>query len=344
MINQPSRAIAQILNNAIALRASDIHFEPYDKVVRLRLRVDGLLHEQSGIPREHYAALKACLKTMAGLDTTQTFTPQDGRIDFAGEQNAHAFRIHCCPSLFDEKMVLRHQETANSILPLSQLGLLPAQLEGLQTVLNKTHGLMMVTGPTGSGKTMTLYACLQALKSRNLQITSLEEPVEVPLPHVTQIPIRPDRKFDYPTALKAVLRQDPDVIMIGEIRDAHTAEIAVRAALTGHLVITTLHTPNAWATLTRLKNLNIAGFHLADSLQCIVAQRLVRRLSDPRSEQYHGRVGVFECCFPHAPFKEALCRDQLNRSMLPDYISLQEAGRQHIAAGLTTESELLRVL
>lgn len=309
-----------ILIQALSLSASDIHFDPQPSGCRIRLRVDGLLSFLTELPLPLYQAVLARIKTLSGLDIAQQRLPQDGRLIYFHQQWAAQFRTHTCACLHGEKLVLRLIQGMEQVLHLDQLGFLPEQFSIVSELLQQTHGLIIVCGPTGSGKTMTLYAILQALKARDLHIVTLEDPVEIALNEISQLQVNRKQQLDFATLLRASLRQDPDVIMIGEIRDEETAQIAVRAALTGHLVLTSLHTPNALASVARLRNMGVAAYDLDECLRAVIAQRLVRLTSK-------GRTGIFEC---YQPGKN-------NQS-------LEEAGQIKIHRGLTTEEELRRVL
>ncbi len=325
------RYVSELLNTAISQRASDIHFDPFAQFIRISLRIDGLLHRHDELACNAYGSVIARLKTLSSLDIAQQRLPQDGRFEW---QKQH-FRLHTCPCLHGEKMVARLLPTLKQQLTLDTLGLLPAQLNMLQKSLSKGSGLIMVTGPTGSGKTMSLYACLQFLAQQALQIVTLEDPVEMALEGISQIPVRKDYSLSYTDLLKAVLRQDPDIIMIGEIRDSETAQIAIRAALTGHLVLSTLHTSDAFSCVQRLEQMGVPKYHLDDCLNLVLAQRLVRCLCkqcegsgcDYCRAGFHGRIGVFEC----------LQNDE-------DFTKLHAAGIEKVRQGITTEQEIQRVL
>jgi type II secretory ATPase GspE/PulE/Tfp pilus assembly ATPase PilB-like protein len=321
--------LTQLLHDALEQRASDIHFEPAQSTVTLRYRIDGLLQCINALPKTTYLSWLVRFKTLAGLDIAQSLRPQDGRFSFETQARYH-FRIHTCPTVFGEKMVIRLLPESQSILTLKDLGLHAAQYDAMLTALHQRSGLIIVTGPTGSGKTMTLYACLEWLKTQSLQITTLEDPVEIPLEGTTQIAIHEKQGLTFASALRAVLRQDPDVILVGEMRDFETADIAIRAALTGHLVLTTLHTPNAQAAIRRLENMNIPAYNLNDSLSLIVSQRLVRRTDPHQQEQYHGRLGIFEIMTPQQHYI--------------DHLSLKKAGYLHVCQHRTTQTEVDRVL
>lgn len=329
--------ITQLLTDAIRLRASDIHFESFGDHVELRFRIDGQLKRHQVICPSVYPNIIARLKTLAQLDIAQTLRPQDGRLQFIAHQSHH-IRIHTCPTLYHEKIVLRFLGDSKTVLPLNATGMTQSQVSEIICVLKQVQGLVICTGPTGSGKSMTLYALLNILASQSLAITTIEDPVEIPMPGLSQIPIQVKQGLDYTHILKSVLRQDPDVIMLGEIRDSETAAMAVRAALTGHLVLTTLHTRNASTAVTRLINMGIADHDLADALSLVIAQRLIRaqcRACAGAGCQHcdqglKGRIGIFEC-ITVGPTQQALIR---SHQPLSPIFTLEQAYDHHIAAGL----------
>ena len=271
-------AVDSMLRQALRRRASDIHIEPQRDGVRVRLRIDGVLQPLASAADAPPAALLARLKILAGLDIAERRLPQDGQFTRTLEGNAAAFRLATLPVHYGEKAVIRLLQSESSALSLHKLGLPAAQLRLLDAALAKPQGLILVTGPTGSGKTFTLYSCLSTLNRPALNVSSVEDPVEIPLKGINQTQINPKYGLDFNRVLRALLRQDPDVIMVGEIRDAETAEIAVKAAQTGHLVLSTLHTNSTAETLTRLRQMGIPGYLLGPALRLVVAQRLVRRL------------------------------------------------------------------
>lgn len=271
-------AVDQILRQAIQRRASDVHFEPQRHGLRVRLRIDGVLHKLPQPSEAQPAAILARLKILGGLDIAERRLPQDGQFTLEIEDKLAAFRLSTLPVSQGEKAVVRLLQSENSAITLDKLGMPAAQLRLLKNALAKPQGLILVTGPTGSGKTFTLYSGLSALNVPEKNVCSVEDPVEIPLVGINQTQIQPRRGLDFNRVLRALLRQDPDVIMVGEIRDAETASIAVKAAQTGHLVLSTLHTNSTAETLTRLRQMDIPGYLLGPALQLVVAQRLVRRL------------------------------------------------------------------
>ncbi|WP_336793655.1 type II secretion system protein GspE [Pantoea anthophila] len=267
-----------ILRQALERRASDVHIEPGAEGMRVRLRIDGVLHPLSSLPVTQPAALLARLKILGGLDIAERRLPQDGQFSLAIAGQSASFRLATLPVYGGEKAVIRLLQSESAALSLDKLGLPPAQLRLFTAALAQPQGLILVTGPTGSGKTFTLYSGLSALNRPEKNLCSVEDPIEIPLSGINQTQIHNRKGLDFNRVLRALLRQDPDVIMVGEIRDAETAEIAVKAAQTGHLVLSTLHTNSTAETLTRLRQMGIPGYLLGPALKLIVAQRLVRRL------------------------------------------------------------------
>ena len=275
------RFINNLLLEAIALRASDIHFEPYENVYRIRFRIDGLLREMTRPPVKLTARLASRIKIMAHLDIAEKRVPQDGRlrIRLAGKRSID-FRVSSLPTLWGEKIVMRILDPLNTDLNIDTLGMEPEQKEAYLQALQKQQGLILVTGPTGSGKSLTLYSGLNSLNANTKNISTVEDPVEITIEGINQLAVNVKTGISFSGALRAILRQDPDIIMLGEIRDLETAEIVLRAAQTGHLVLTTLHTLSAAASLNRLRNIGIPRYNLASTISLIVAQRLARRLCE----------------------------------------------------------------
>lgn len=273
------RFVNQLLRDAAQQRASDIHIEPFEAWCRIRFRIDGLLHESVRVPARFAPRLSSRLKVMAGLDITERRRPQDGRFGVrSAHDNSIDLRISTLPTLWGEKIVLRILDSRGAIVALPDLGCLPQQLSCYQQALDKHQGLILVTGPTGSGKTVTLYSALAHLNAAHRNIATAEDPVEINLEGINQVAVNPRSGLDFATCLRAFLRQDPDVVMIGEIRDRETADMAVKAAQTGHLVLSTLHTNSAADTIGRLLNMGIDSWNLASALSLVIAQRLVRKL------------------------------------------------------------------
>lgn len=273
------RYVNQILLDAVHMQASDIHIEPFERWCRIRYRVDGMLRESARAPAKFAARLSSRLKVMASLDITERRRPQDGRIRLRlADASAVDLRISTLPTLWGEKIVLRVLDSQAVLIKLDQLGCLPQQQLQYQQALDRHQGLILVTGPTGSGKTVTLYSGLAHLNAGERNIATAEDPIEINLEGINQVAVNRRSGLDFATALRAFLRQDPDVVMLGEIRDHETADIAVKAAQTGHLVLSTLHTNSAADTIIRLLNMGVEAYNLASAVSLIISQRLARRL------------------------------------------------------------------
>jgi type IV pilus assembly protein PilB len=274
-----------VLTDAIKKEASDIHIEPYEKDFRVRYRIDGVLYEVMKPPRKLRNALTSRVKIMADLDIAERRLPQDGRIKLKmGRNKEMDYRVSVLPTLFGEKIVLRLLDKSNLQLDMTKLGFKQEQLGGFQDAIHKPFGMVLVTGPTGSGKTTTLYSALSELNQTSENISTAEDPVEFNLVGINQVQMREEIGLNFAASLRSFLRQDPDIIMVGEIRDFETAEIAIKAALTGHMVLSTLHTNDAPSTINRLLNMGIEPFLVASSVNCVVAQRLARRICSECTE------------------------------------------------------------
>ena len=273
--------VLKILLDAIKRGASDVHFEPYEKYFRVRTRLDGVLSEVAQPPVVLANKVCARLKVMSRMDIAERRVPQDGRIKMRLSKNrAIDFRVNTCPTLFGEKIVLRILDPSSAKLGIEMLGYEDHQRELYEKHLAKPYGMILVTGPTGSGKTVSLYTGLNILNEVDRNISTAEDPAEINLPGINQVNVNPKVGLTFASALKAFLRQDPDIIMVGEIRDLETAEIAIKAAQTGHLVLSTLHTNDAPRTLTRLVDMGVKPYAIATSVRLIIAQRLARKLCD----------------------------------------------------------------
>ncbi|MBI5451582.1 MAG: type IV-A pilus assembly ATPase PilB [Gammaproteobacteria bacterium] len=273
------RFINKIMLDAINKGASDLHFEPYEKKYRVRFRVDGVLKEVASPPVQLTKKIAARLKVMSKLDISERRVPQDGRIRLMLSKNrAIDFRVNTCPTLFGEKIVCRILDPTSAQLGIDALGYEPEQKKLFMDAIHRPYGMVLVTGPTGSGKTVSLYTALNILNTEDRNISTAEDPAEINLPGINQVNVNPKAGLTFSSALKAFLRQDPDIIMVGEIRDIETGEIAIKAAQTGHMVLSTLHTNNAPQTLNRLVNMGIAPFNIASAVSLVIAQRLGRRL------------------------------------------------------------------
>ena len=337
----------EIAVNALNSRASDIHIEAGAQETVVRIRVDGALQIQSQHPIELHERLLTRIKILARLDIAEKRLPQDGRLyvgyDFT-KPNIDC-RVSILPTLHGEKAVIRILPSRIEELALDQIGLLPEQLQIFQAILLQTNGLILVTGPTGSGKTRTLYSCLRELNQSYRNLCSVEDPVEIRLPGVNQVAYHPRAGLDFPLIIRALLRQDPDVIMIGEIRDTATAELAIQAAQTGHLVLSTLHTRNARGALARLQNLGIDSETLQSCLLSVSSQRLVRKIclrchrqsstettspcTNCKGSGYFGRIGVHEVLSASHLFNTSL-----------SHISMLEAGMKYVNQGLINQTGL----
>ena len=290
------RIVNRIIAKAVERQASDIHIEPFEQGLRIRYRIDGLLQEGEYVPREQHAALISRLKIMANLNIAERRLPQDGRIKLAVRGRDIDLRIATIPIMYGESAVLRILDRGSVELDFDALGFAPDALAAYRSAISRPNGIVLVTGPTGSGKTTTLYTSLDEINDTERKILTVEDPIEYQLSGINQVQIKPQIGLSFAHVLRAMLRHDPDVIMVGEIRDLETAEIAIQAALTGHLVFSTLHTNNAAGTLTRLMDMGVETYLMASTLNAVVAQRLVRKL-------------CLACREPVAPLPEML--DQL---------------------------------
>ncbi|MBU4562154.1 type II secretion system ATPase GspE [bacterium] len=267
-------------------RASDIHIEPNEKGLLIRFRVDGMLHDIRTLPNTIKSAVISRIKILAKMDIAERRLPQDGRFQVKFGTREVDLRVSTIPTVFGEKVVLRLLDKSKGLIKLEQLGFIPEQLEEFKSIITKSYGIILLTGPTGSGKTTTLYAALNEVNSKDKNIITVEDPVEYKLNRINQIQIKPKINLTFANTLRSILRQDPDVIMVGEIRDIETAQIAVQAALTGHLVFSTLHTNDAASALTRLIDMDVETFLISSSVIAVIAQRLVRVICEKCKEEY----------------------------------------------------------
>jgi type IV pilus assembly protein PilB len=303
------RFLQKILVDAINMGASDLHFEPFEKYYQIRFRVDGVLREVAQPPLAIKEKLASRIKVISKLDISEKRVPQDGRMKLAlSKTRSIDFRVSTLPTLFGEKIVMRILDATQAQLGIDVLGYDPDQKELLMGAIQRPYGMVLVTGPTGSGKTVSLYTCLNILNQPGINISTAEDPAEINLPGVNQVNVNERAGLSFPVALKAFLRQDPDIIMVGEIRDLETADIAIKAAQTGHMVFSTLHTNDAPSTLTRLMNMGVAPFNIASSVIMITAQRLARRLCHCKQP-----VEIPEETLLEAGFKE----EELDGSWIP---------------------------
>lgn len=300
------RFVHKILLDAINKGASDIHFEPYEKIFRVRYRIDGVLHENATPPVKLANRIVSRLKVMSRLDISERRIPQDGRFKMRlSHKRAIDFRVSTCPTVNGEKVVMRILDPSSAKIGIDGLGFNPDQKATFLEAIEQPQGMILVTGPTGSGKTVTLYTALNLLNTREKNISTAEDPVEIHVPGINQVNINSKTGLDFSSALRSFLRQDPDIIMVGEMRDLETAEIGVKAAQTGHLVLSTLHTNSAPETLTRLANMGIPAYNIATSVHLIIAQRLSRRLC----EHCKIKVAVPEASLVSLGFKESELND-----------------------------------
>jgi type IV pilus assembly protein PilB len=275
-------------------RASDLHFEPQENDFRVRYRIDGVMHEVTKQRRSIHAGVVSRLKIMAGLDIAERRVPQDGRVSLRTAGKEIDLRVSSLPTVHGEKLVLRILDKHSSLLDLQELNLSPENYHHYEKSFRKPYGMVLVTGPTGSGKSTTLYATLNEISDPTVNVVTVEDPVEYQIPGISQVPINPRAGLTFPGALRSILRQDPDVILVGEMRDLETASIGIQAALTGHLVLTTLHTNDAPSAVTRLTEMGIDGFLVASAVDCVLAQRLGRRLCLHCREAYQPEASHLE--------------------------------------------------
>ena len=329
----------EIALQALDSRASDIHIEAGISGTLVRLRVDGLLHEHAHHPPELHERLITRIKILARLDIAEKRLPQDGRLTIGRDFSKPDIdcRVSLLPTLYGEKAVIRILPNRIEELALDQLGLLSEQLAIFKNALGQTHGLILVTGPTGSGKTRTLYSCLQTLNQTHRNVCSVEDPIEIRLPGINQVSYHPRAGLDFSIIIRALLRQDPDVIMIGEIRDKASAELAIQAAQTGHLVLSTLHTRNARGALARLHALGIDREAIESCIRSISSQRLVRRICTYCQNKVSASSELCRLCngtgyFGRLGVHEVLSDQQLMTSNL-QYLTMYEAGLHHVQQG-----------
>ncbi|MFZ7307340.1 GspE/PulE family protein [Avibacterium avium] len=332
----------QIFEQALQKNASDIHIEPQAETLQLRFRVDGVLQCQPALSEGLAQRIISRLKLLARLDISETRLPQDGRFQFKTHfADVLDFRLSTLPTTYGEKAVLRLQKNKPISLDFTQLGMTEAQQRTLQQALSQPQGLILVTGPTGSGKSITLYTALDWLNGTEKHILTAEDPIEITVPGVIQTQINPQIGLDFNRLLRTFLRQDPDIIMLGEIRDSESASIALRAAQTGHLVLSTLHTNDAPSAIARLKQLGIADYEIENSLLLVIAQRLIRKKCTHQipcdcHQGYAGRCGIYQFLQPH--FENQQFSYQL------DFPTLKESGLQKVQQNITDLAELERVL
>ena len=378
------RFVNKMLLDAIKSGASDLHFEPYEKTYRVRFRIDGVLYQMATPPSQLRDRITARLKIMASMDISERRKPQDGRIKLKiSSHKSIDFRVSTLPTLWGEKVVMRILDSSSAQMGIDALGYEEDQKKLYLEALSKPQGMILVTGPTGSGKTVSLYTGLNILNTEDVNISTAEDPVEINLEGINQVNVNPKQGLDFSTALRAFLRQDPDVIMVGEIRDLETAEIAIKAAQTGHMVMSTLHTNSAAETLNRLRNMGVASFNIATSVNLIIAQRLARRLCnsckqaievpeealldegftpeqlgtftlyepkgcDNCNNGYKGRVGIYEVVKSTPALQKIIMQDanaiDIDVQMRKDgFNSLRMSGLLKVIQGVTSLAEVNRV-
>jgi general secretion pathway protein E len=352
-----------LLLEALEARASDVHIEGYADELRVRYRVDGVLQDAPSPPAHLMPAVISRLKIMADLDIAERRVPQDGRIRLRLQDRPVDVRVSTLPTLHGESVVLRLLDKDQSRASLEDLGMAEDTLTAFLNVIARPHGIVLATGPTGSGKTTTLYAALDRIRTGREKILTVEDPVEYELPGVPQVPVNEKVGVTFATALRALLRQDPDVMLVGEIRDPETAEIATHAALTGHLVLSTLHTNDAAGALTRLIDLGVAPYLVASTVQAVLAQRLVRMrcchcggagespsagCGNCRGSGFRGRLGIYELLVMNAELQAAVMARQPSAmirqiALASGMRSLRAEGERQVTSGRTTRAEILRV-
>lgn len=347
----------QLLSDAIHRNASDIHFEPYQQYFRVRFRIDGLLHTIIQLPSHLTDAITSCLKVLAHMDIAIKRTPQDGRLAFHSYLGFYKdCRVSTCPTVHGEKLVIRLLDANTQIRAIEELGLNIDDQKIILRTIQQPQGLILVTGPTGSGKTITLYTLLNLLNQSHRNIATIEDPVEMHIDGINQTHINNKSGLTFSHTLRALLRQDPDVIMIGEIRDYETAEMAIRAAQTGHLVLSTLHTNNAAEAITRLSHIGIAPFHSGAALTLIIAQRLVRKLCVACengcmqcNNGFQGRMGIFELMPIDEKIREMILENASaaalsHQNKISGHYSLWESAMRAVEMDMTSMNEVYRVI
>jgi general secretion pathway protein E len=376
------RLVNILIDGALAADASDIHIEPFEDSLHVRYRIDGLLYEQEAPPRRLRAALTSRIKIMAEMNIAERRLPQDGRIRVTAHGRRVDIRVSTVPTIHGESIVMRLLDRSSVFLPFDRLGFAPSAAETFEALIRRPHGILLVTGPTGSGKTTTLYAALDKINRPDLKIITVEDPVEYQLKGVNQIPVKPKIGLSFAAGLRHIVRQDPDVIMVGEIRDLETAEIAIQAALTGHLVFSTLHTNDAPGAITRLQDMGCEPYLFSSVLNGVLAQRLVRRICEvcrvpktpERSELaalgiadagdeelfygkgcdkcrgtgYRGRTGIYELLSITEDVRSLIVRKapagEIRRhAVAHGMLTLRDDGWAKACAGVTTVAEILRV-
>jgi type IV pilus assembly protein PilB len=349
--------VNQMIAKAVSLSASDIHIEPEEHSLSIRYRIDGILYVQPSPLKELQLAINSRIKILANLNISESRRPQDGRFKMNVDSEQIDIRVSCLPTNFGENLVLRILNTSTILLGLEQIGLDGLILENYKSLLRKPNGIILVTGPTGSGKTTTLYSSISTINSTEKSIYTIEDPVEYRLPGIRQTQVDSLVGLTFAAGLRAILRQDPNIIMVGEIRDGETAQVAIQSALTGHLVLATLHTNSAAGAISRLIDIGVEPFLLASSVIGVVAQRLVRLICDDCKGKgcvnciqtgYRGRSGIYELMIPSERVRELVIKktstEEIHHAAMEAGMkSLKDHGLDKVSAGLTTKEEILRV-
>ena len=376
------KLVKEMIDLAVRQRASDIHIEPMEEYIRVRYRIDGVMQKKATYNVSVLSAIIARIKIIGGMDISEKRKPQDGRITQIVDHVEYDIRVSILPTVFGEKVVMRLTAKMALTREKSQLGLKPYELEQFDYIISNPHGILLVTGPTGSGKSTTLYTALSELNTDGVNIITVEDPVEANIDGINQVQVNPKAELTFASALRSILRQDPDVIMIGEIRDGETASIAVQASITGHLVVSTLHTNSAASTITRLEDMGVESYLIADSVIGVIAQRLVRRLcpvcKKPRPATadekkfmgvdenkdvtiyepcgcskcdnvgYKGRIGVYEIMRMTPSLKKIISARQgadiLKEKAIEEGMrTLRMSGSEYVLEGITSYAEAVRI-
>ncbi len=384
VVNRPPviRLVNDILFRALQMRASDIHIHPYETKIQIRYRVDGILYDTLTLNRNVLPLVISRVKVMAGMDIAERRMPQDGRCSVRVGQREIDLRVSSVPTSYGERAVLRILDKSTGLLSLNELGLHKDDLEKFDRLINRSHGVIFVTGPTGSGKSTTLYACLNRIDSKQKNVMTIEDPIEYQLEGISQMQVAAKKGMTFINALRHVLRQDPDVIMVGEVRDEETANMAIQSSLTGHLVFSTLHTNDAAGAVSRLLDFNVEPYLVSSSLIGVMAQRLVRRICPDCKQPYHpterelheigidniegatffvgagcsrcfdtgyrGRIGIYELMLINDDIRDRICRRESAgvikaRAIEYGMQTLRMDGARKVMGGMTTVAEVLRV-
>ncbi|MCK5580673.1 MAG: Flp pilus assembly complex ATPase component TadA [Candidatus Omnitrophica bacterium] len=351
------KLVNMMVVQAVQEGASDIHIEPEEKNVKLRFRIDGILHEREFLPKHFQSAIISRVKILSDMNISERRRPQDGRFQMRMENREIDIRVSCAPTIYGENVVMRLLDTGNVLLGLAQIGLCEQTLEKHRQIIKKPSGIVLVTGPTGSGKTTTLYATLHTINTPEKSIVTIEDPVEYRLAGIRQIQVNPNIDLTFANGLRSILRQDPDIIMVGEIRDLVTAEIAIQAALTGHLVFATLHANNAAGAVTRLMDIGVEPFLLSSSVVGVIAQRLVRVFCKDckgggckacMNTGYKGRTGIYELMVPDEQIRELINKkasmEEIHKAAVASGMkNMHDDGIEKVERGITSKEEVYRV-